>query len=454
MSNVPIEKLLAAALCVPLGDPDSKYCQWGLPVMLWGPPGIGKSDRVNAASAMVGLPPRTVYAATTQPESVSGAAFPHTTKLVGMLEAGIEGAIEALEDPEGFGGGLTGELAKRVFGKAVPSVLKRALLKARAYGAASVAIEPLIPGIADLMIDGCGTLFLDEIANARPAVQGAYLGVVLTRRLGDRQLPGRVRVLAAGNPVDSAAGGWELEPPMANRFCHFEVACPTTEEWRTWLRNEGGAKFSPIEDAEERVIRNWGDGWADAVGQFDGFMHTQSQSTLYKLPADGHKDRGRAWPSPRTWHMATRAAATCYCLELDSTVRDAFIAGCVGEAGAVAFAAWALNADLPKVSDMLAHGWTPDTKRLDRSIAAYTALTSHVLGRKTMAEKIAIAPGAWRCIRQSMEAGMLDITLPAAQILVRGGLDTKVSPDVATEARPVLSRLAKEGYGAYLGTSA
>lgn len=452
MAEVPIEKILSVAFLVPMGDPNDKNCRWGLNVMLWGDPGIGKSDRVDMASAMVGLPPRTVYAATTQPEDISGAAFSNTTKGLAMFEAFLEGLQETLtadEEPWADKSSSLGFITRLVKPK-ISHAIDKVLTVARKYGPGTISIEPLLPGITDLIIDGQGVLFLDELSCARPAVQGAYLGVALTRRAGGRQLPGGVRIIAAGNPPESAAGGWELEPPMANRFCHFEVKVPSIEEWSDWLMTESGIKLEPIEEGELRIRQKWSEEWPVVKGQMAGFMRSQGGKILHEIPKDGHKSRGRAWPSPRTWTFAARAIATCRCLGLGDEIRDAFVEGCVGPGPATALATWIVDADLPTPQEMLANGWEPDKKRLDRSIAAYTSLVSYVNGRPSQAKKIEIAAAAWKCIRQSMEAGMLDITLPMAQQLVRAGLDSKTSPEVAAECKPVLSRLAKAGMGNYL----
>lgn len=443
--TVPLEQLLSIAFLVPMGDPTDKDCRWGLNVMLWGDPGIGKSDRIDAASAMVGLPPRTVYAATTQPEDISGAAFVNTSKALAMFEAGLESLKEALDGDIGTDGWLM-KLASPVVKKAVNAMLA----VAKRYGGGFTSLEPLLPGISDLLIDQQGVLFLDELSCARPAVQGAYLGVVLARRVGGRKLPPQVRIVAAANPPNSAAGGWELEPPMANRFCHFAVDIPSVEAWGDWLITESGIKLDAIEDGEARVRQRWNDEWPVVKGQIVGFMRAVGRKQLHAIPAEGNPARGRAWPSPRTWTFAARAAATCRCLGMSDAVRDAFIEGCVGDGAAVAFAAWVANSDLPSPQEMLKNGWTPDKKRLDRTVAAYTGLLSYVTSRTSEQDKVAIAPAAWKCIAQAADEGMLDIVLPMAQQLVRAGLDSNKNAEIKEAAKPVLVRLAKAQMGNYL----
>ena len=67
-----------------------------------------------------------------------------------------------------------------------------------------------------------GILFLDELTTAPPAVQASLLRVVLERKVGFHTLPDEVRVVAAANPPDMVTGGWELSLPLLNRFVHIQ----------------------------------------------------------------------------------------------------------------------------------------------------------------------------------------------------------------------------------------
>ena len=73
-----------------------------------------------------------------------------------------------------------------------------------------------------------GYLFLDELSTSPPAVQSAMLGVALERRVGDLLLPRAVQVVAAANPPERAADGWDLTPPLANRFLHVSYTPAST----------------------------------------------------------------------------------------------------------------------------------------------------------------------------------------------------------------------------------
>jgi hypothetical protein len=70
-----------------------------------------------------------------------------------------------------------------------------------------------------------GWLFLDEVGNAVPATQSALLRVVHKRVMGLLALPDEVKIVAAANPPEEAAGGWEQ---AAGR-----TSSPPTPTWPT-----------------------------------------------------------------------------------------------------------------------------------------------------------------------------------------------------------------------------
>src|SRR6516225_6178272 len=135
-----------------------------VPVLLWGAPGTGKTSAIRAMAGAMGLPCETVIASIREPSDFAGLPI-----VVG--------------DEVRF---------------APPAWARR---------------------LADA---GRGLLFLDELSTAPPAVQAALLRVVLERAVGDLTLPDEVAVVAAANPPEQAADGWDLSPPLANRFCHLD----------------------------------------------------------------------------------------------------------------------------------------------------------------------------------------------------------------------------------------
>jgi hypothetical protein len=265
---------------------------------------------------------------------------------------------------------------------------------------------------------GGGILFFDEISTAPPAVQAALLRVVLERRVGEHQLPDTVWVVAAANPPDQAAGGWDLAPPLANRFMHLQ--------WRhdamRWAE-EFPSYFATSATVSAGVVVRPGSfsqaSWAKARALVAAFIRVRPH-LLLQLPSDAER-AGRAWASPRTWDFASRVLAVALQDaggQVEAAVTDAAeaVAGCVGEGPAGEFVTWARAADLPDPEELLAD---PSSFRLpergDIAYAVLSAVATAVVSRCT-AERWA---AAWEIMGRAAEQGAKDIAAAAARQLAR-----------------------------------
>ena len=137
--------------------------QMGLPVLLWGDPGEGKTSVIQSIAAKLDRPCEVV---------------------IGSLREASDFAGLPVRDEDG------------------------------------VRFAP--PSWARRCIDAPTTVvFLDELTTADHSVQAAMLRVVHERVVGDLQLPDSVSIVAAANPPESAVGGNDLSAPLANRFLHL-----------------------------------------------------------------------------------------------------------------------------------------------------------------------------------------------------------------------------------------
>jgi hypothetical protein len=210
-----------------------------LPVILWGPPGSGKTSAVLALGRRLGLP--------------------------------VEVVVGSIREPSDFAG--------------LPVVRDGGTWLAPPRWAERLASA------------GTGILFLDELTTAPPAVQAAMLRVVLERTVGDLVLPPSVRIVAAANPPEQAADGWDLSAPLANRLIHLD--------WKISAASvaEGFAGGFPVPDPA-----GWSVPPAAEVGRaralVGAFLRVRPELVL-AVP-DGP---ARAWPSPRTWDLAATALA-------------------------------------------------------------------------------------------------------------------------------------------------
>lgn len=80
---------------------------------------------------------------------------------------------------------------------------------------------------------GHGILFLDELNMAAPTMQGVAQQLILDRRVGSYTLPEGWFVWAAGNRKEDRASVFDMPAPLANRFVHLEVE-PDLESFRHW----------------------------------------------------------------------------------------------------------------------------------------------------------------------------------------------------------------------------
>lgn len=83
-----------------------------------------------------------------------------------------------------------------------------------------------------------GILFLDEITSAPPTVTAAAYQLILDRRLGDYQLPPGWAVFAAGNRYGDRGVTYVMPAPLANRFTHYEIEAQL-DDWVAWAHTAG-----------------------------------------------------------------------------------------------------------------------------------------------------------------------------------------------------------------------
>ncbi len=343
-----------------------------VPVLLWGGPGIGKTSAVREMAATTDLP--------------------------------CEIVIASIREPSDFAG--------------LPVVDETS---------ATVRFAP--PRWAErLARAGRGVLFLDELTTAPPAVQAALLRVVLERAVGDLRLPDEVAIVAAANPPEQAADGWDLSAPLANRFCHLDWTLQPAD-WAAGIL--GGFASPPVPQLAEDDIQRAA---ASVRGAIGAFVTSHSQH-FHAVPSD-ETSAGRAWPSPRSWDVAARLLAAAELVAASGSVATMLAMGAVGPAAAAEFLAWREDVDIPDAEAVLRD---PESFRVpdrgDRAYAALSAVTSAVIAHNTPERWEA----AWRAIAAGTRNGNGDITVAAARSLIANRPDGAVPPrDVLSTMAPVL----------------
>ncbi len=78
-----------------------------------------------------------------------------------------------------------------------------------------------------------GILFLDEITSAPPTVSAAAYQLILDRRLGEYKIPDGWVIFAAGNRQGDRGVTYSMPAPLANRFSHYELDV-NLDDWVAW----------------------------------------------------------------------------------------------------------------------------------------------------------------------------------------------------------------------------
>jgi len=151
------------------------------PVMLWGPPGVGKSQMVGQVAAKHSVQVIDIRLSQMEPSDLRGIPF-----RAGDLVEWAEPAI-------------------------LPHVSK--------HGES-------------------GILFLDEITSAAPTVSAAAYQLILDRRLGEYRVPEGWAIFAAGNRQGDRGVTYSMPAPLANRFSHYTVEAHL-DDWVAWAYANG-----------------------------------------------------------------------------------------------------------------------------------------------------------------------------------------------------------------------
>lgn len=281
-----------------------------------------------------------------------------------------------------------------------------------------------------------GIVNVDELNTAPPGMQPALLSIPLDREVGGCSLGPWVRVLATMNPVEHAAGGYDLAAPVANRFGRIYWDTPEADDWTAWL--VGGCNGMPPIDAEAeeaRVMAVWPNEFAKACGVVAAFIRRRPE-LLHKMPPDGSPEQAKPWPSPRTWELATRALAGAEIHKLDATEREELVGAFIGTAAATEFFTWLDSQDLPDPESIL-DGKVPfkhDPERLDRSEAILSACTAFLVP-KNAPKRAERAETLWKMYAE-VSADAKDVVVPSVKAAVTAGLH-----GIVKSANPILAKL-------------
>ena len=193
LSNMP--SMNVGRMVEELGTAYSTLINNGLPlkqmpsVMLWGPPGVGKSQGIRQIAKEIEA---------------------NTGKKVNVTDVRL-----LLFNP----------------------IDLRGIPTANADKTLAVWLKPQIFQL-DESDDVVNILFLDEITAAPQSVQAAAYQITLDRVIGEHRLPDNCIVIAAGNRTTDKSVAFKMPKALANRLLHLEIEI-SFESWKQWAVRSG-----------------------------------------------------------------------------------------------------------------------------------------------------------------------------------------------------------------------
>lgn len=81
-------------------------------------------------------------------------------------------------------------------------------------------------------------LVLDEITAAPQSVQAAAYQIVLDRQIGEHKIPDNCVIIAAGNRITDKSVAYSMPKALCNRMTHINIE-PESDAWRKWALENG-----------------------------------------------------------------------------------------------------------------------------------------------------------------------------------------------------------------------
>ena len=349
--------------------------QANVPIILWGDPGTAKTATVGSIAEVLDWPMEVVVASIREPSDISGLPVMDHDVARGVRLVSPSWAIRLSEEE-------------------------------------------------------FGVLFFDELSCAPPANQAALLRVVNERWVGETQLGEGISIIACSNPPSTAAGGWDLPAAQANRFCHLNWT--TDEQFKDrWMRGLLAGFPAP---SIPRLPKDWKGGIPTQRAIMVAFLRKMPH-LIMGVP-ENESDKGKAWPSPRSWTMAaTLSTAARSVGNADAEMR--LMMGCVGDGVILEFMAWRKELDLPDPEGLLANPKLyQHPSRGDLAFAILGSVVAAFLRKPTQDRFNA----SFKVIGRAVEAGGADIAAIHAMTLARNRKDQDGND---LEAQPILKQAEK-----------
>lgn len=201
-------------------------------------------------------------------------------------------------------------------------------------------------------------VFFDDIVAAHFQTQLAFLKGVQEGHWGDLRARKNVMVIAAGNRVEDNAGANDMPTALANRFQHC-YCNPTVTDWVRWAQKDG--------DVHPYVV---------------GYIRA-NKGDLHEFNEEVASREEKAFASPRTWEkVSNRLKSGSIPYEADNALFLKMICGLIGIGTTTKFLGFLRNTSKvippedivkdPKNAEI------PSKRQVDAMHATITSLEAHI----------------------------------------------------------------------------
>ena len=208
------------------------------PMMIWGQPGVGKSEVIRQVGAQLGRPVIDIRLLLKDPTDLSGIPY-FNAEYKRMLYAAPNELPPSKDEIQAFIRAMGGKVVEP--SAEAPDQYQLINIMNKIQQEEDLTEEEKSMLMHQVVL-GDAIVLLDELSSATPAVQAAALQLVLERRIGTYELADGVAIIAAGNRAEDATQHFSMPTPLRNRFSHRTLEVDA-EAWLTWAID---AKVHPV----------------------------------------------------------------------------------------------------------------------------------------------------------------------------------------------------------------
>lgn len=264
-------------------------------------------------------------------------------------------------------------------------------------------------------------IVLDDLTSSSSTVQAAQLRLLTHRETASAQLPGTCRLVGIANPPKQGTNARPLDDATVNRLIHIKLKESPTDT--AFLVSQ---KFRPTDSAPklralfEKLRRNWAAAFEAECDIWAGFLtaHTILETEDWRDDLEI-----KIVASARSVELAVRAVAAAKAIGAELLI-PALLSGTVGRSAVASYTSFVTRRDVPSPEMVLSRHWPEDLIARREKVPGHIAFL--VLNR--LAQSVPEQNGGrsrefqryWEVVKLCTAAGVTqDMAIPSTKWLVK-----------------------------------